>query len=190
MGYGLMVYSVDFDALLAAIGSGDNGIRRAISGRYKRDINRLNDNLGWSNERGEPSVFEAIRHLIMGDAKTLPGAMYGYGYKFIVEFYGQFLNNANYCPCSLSFMEEHRDPAMEALGLSVRVSDLGLCSAPIDFPFPNGFPGFGYWSPEEVSTAADTLSTHTSQLSEEMEDIRGWLQTAQRQGHGIIGFYH
>ncbi len=75
-----MVYSVDINKLTGLYESGNDTVRRSISGRFRQRITRLNDNFGLSNERGEPSIFEAIRHIIMGGEKTLPGFAYGYGF--------------------------------------------------------------------------------------------------------------
>ena len=104
MSYGLMAFSVDSDHHNRTIDSGDDGKLREICGRFKRAITSTNNQLDWSNERGEPGVFEAIRHLVMRDPKTLPGAMYAYGYKHIVEYHGRFLDNSTLYPCSLSVM--------------------------------------------------------------------------------------
>jgi hypothetical protein len=56
MGYGLMVYSVDLDKILAVMGSGDDRVRKAISGRFKDHIMEINTVLCYSNDRGDPSV--------------------------------------------------------------------------------------------------------------------------------------
>jgi hypothetical protein len=190
MGYGLMVYSVDIGQLTATIGSGDDGKRRAICGRFKRSIASINDQLGWSNERGAPSVFEAIRHLVMGDPKTLRGAMYGYGYKTIVEFHGRFLDNSMLYPCPLDVMTDELDPQLAELGIDLSLSELGHASAPVEFPRPDDFPGYGYWSAERVKRALGPARDARTTLSPEILPVLGWLQHAAPLGHGIVGFYH
>ena len=189
MGYGTMVYSLDFAAHRASLDSGDDKLRRMISGRFRRDIQRLNEELDWSNERGAPNVFEAIRHLLMGGPKELPGAMYGYGYKFIVEFQGRFLPNDRFYPCRSSYQEEELQPQLDALDLGLRLDRLNFGGALADFPPPMDFPGIGHWDPDEIARARPLLDAATG-LSPELEQVRGWLRQAHDAGHGLIGFYH
>lgn len=192
MSYGTMVYSVDFDKLRAIFGSGDNGTRRAISGRFKRDIYRLNDDFDWSNERGEASVFEALRHMIMGGepVEGLEGAMYGYGYKFIVEFFGRFMPNSCFYPCNSSHQSSEIQPQLDAHGVKLSLFSLSFGGAVGgSFPMPDDFPGFGYWSPEAVASAHEIMKDLDG-LSDELAEIRGWLSHASAEGHGLVGFYH
>lgn len=116
MGYGVMAYAVDIDGLVKLCGGGDDRARRAVCGRFRSQIQRTNEELGWSNERGEPSVFTAINQLVMGEQRTLSGAMYGYGFKFIVELSGQFLENGRFYPCPSRYLAETVDAELAGLG--------------------------------------------------------------------------
>ena len=187
MGYGVMAYAVDIDALVALCGSGDNQRRRAICGRFREDISRTNDYFDCSNERGEPSIFTAIEHLVMGGDKTLPGYLYGYGFKYIVQFHGKFLNNGPFYPCRSSYIEEEIDPAIAATGSSLRMFQLIFRGAPVSFPPPDDFPGIGYWTADEVEQGLQPMRSGTTT---ELVTIASWLGRASAEKKGIVGFYH
>ncbi|MEV4133206.1 hypothetical protein AB0J72_13685 [Dactylosporangium sp. NPDC049742] len=187
MGYGVMAYRVDIDRLAALCGSGDNQARRAICGRFRTDIARLNDDLDCSNDRGEPSVFTAIEHLVMGGDKTLPGHLYGYGFKYMVEFSGRFLDNSLFYPCPSSYLDSTVDPALKATGATITMSDLIFRGAPVSFPSPDDFPSIGYWTAAAVAAAAEPLKAATT---DEARAVAAWTATAAAEQKGIVGFYH
>lgn len=189
MGYGFMVFAVDFAAVRACAASGDDKVRRSISGRFKVDIASTNDQLGWSNERGEPGVFTALKHLIMGEPLTLEGAMYGYAYKYIVEFFGRSLDNSHFYPCSSSFAEAEIDPELAKVGLAARMSNLAFGESLIKFPHPADFPGFGYWTHEQVSEDAAKAATISS-TNEHVTQVVQWVRHAHASRRGIVSFYH
>ena len=189
MSYGTMVYSVDFDKLESVFNSGDDKARRMISGRFRANIYSTNDQLGWSNERGADNVFEGIRHLIMGGEKNLPGVMYGYAYKYIVEFYGTFLSNEHFYPCNSAWQEEHIQPQLDALGVKLSLLSLSFGGALTTFPTPDDFPGIGRWTPAAIATALPIMAA-ASDLSPELAEIKSWLAFASAKGNGLVGFYH
>ncbi|GLZ78116.1 hypothetical protein Afil01_29230 [Actinorhabdospora filicis] len=187
MGYGVMAYSVDIDGLVALCSSGDDRMRRVISGKARESIYRTNDELGWSNERGEPSVFMAINHLVLGQEMTLPGVMYGYAFKYIVEFSGRFLDNGLFYPCSSEYMTDTVDVELAELGATVRMNDLIYGGAPVSFPTPEDFPLIGYWSAQQVAESVEPVRAGTG---EHTKAIGTWLDQSAAQGRGIVGFYH
>ncbi|GIG64433.1 DUF7691 family protein [Phytomonospora endophytica] len=187
MGYGVMAYSVDIDKLVALCGSGDDRMRRVISGKSRESIYRTNDQLGLSNERGEPSVFTAINHLILGEEMTLEGYMYGYAFKYIVEFSGRFLSNGPFYPCSSDYLSDTVDAELAEVGASVRMTDLIWDGAPVSFPRPDDFPMIGHWTAEQVAASVEPVRAGTS---EELKTIGTWLDQSAAQGRGIVGFYH
>jgi hypothetical protein len=188
MSYGLMVYSVDIDKVLSACGSGDDGLRRAISGRFRDRIADTNDQLGYSNERGEPSVFEAIRHLILGQDKSLDSALYGYGLKYIVEFYGRFLDNSLFYPAPMEFITGEVGGKLADTGAVVKMSDL-VYASPIQLPRPDDFPLYGHWTAADVAQSAAPVRTYADKTPE-LQAIEGWLTYAEDNGEGIVGYYH
>jgi hypothetical protein len=187
MGYGVMAYAVDIDKLVAFCGSGDDRMRRVISGKFREDIYRINDDLGWSNERGEPSVFTAIKHLIMGEEKTLEGTMYGYGFKFIVEFSGRFLDNGPFYPCPSQYLSDTVDVELAGVGATISMSGLIFDGAPVSFPSPDDFPAIGHWTADQV---ADNVEPLRAGSSTELKTISKWLDQAAATGRGVVGFYH
>ena len=182
-----MAYAVDIDAVRAVCGSGDEQRRRAICGRFRADIARFNDEFELSNDRGADNVFTAIGHLIAGGEKPLEGYLYGYGFKYIVEFFGRFLDNGPFHPCSSSFLSQQVDPAIEATGATLRMEDLIFAGAPVAFPPPDDFPAIGYWSAEDVAASVEPLRAGTS---DEVRTIASWTAEAAAAERGIVGFYH
>lgn len=189
MSYGLMAYSVDIDKLQESCGSGNDALRRAISGRFKNYIASTNEQLGYANDRGEPSVFLAIRHLIMGDEQNLDRALYAYGFKYIVEYFGKFLDNSLFYPASYDFLLDEVGAQLTNAGATVKMFDLLNCRAPVSFPRPDDFPSYGYWSAESVATSVRPLETYSGK-TEELESIQQWLEFAASRGEGIVGYYH
>jgi hypothetical protein len=187
MGNGVMAYAVDIDKLVALCGSQDDRMRRAISGRFRERIYRTNDQLGWSNERDEPSVFTAIKHLIMGEEKTLEGAMYGYGFEFIVEFSGQFLDNGLFYPCPSRHLSETVDVELADVGATISMIDLIFGGAPVSFPSPDDFPAIGHWTADQVARNVEPLRAGSSA---ELKTIAKWLDQAAATGRGVVGFYY
>jgi hypothetical protein len=189
MSYGLMIYSVDLDKIKEICGSGNDQTRRAISGRFRERIYSTNDHLGYSNERGEPSIFEAIRHLIMGGEMNLDGAMYGYAYKYIVGFYGKFLDNNRFMPCSYEYLTETLNENLKKIGISLDLMNLAASRSPIAFPRPDDFPLFGYWAKEEIQKNLPILQ-NCKHKTEENTSIQEWLETAVSKNEEIVGFWH
>jgi hypothetical protein len=187
MGHGVMAYAVDIDAVQAVCGSGDDQRRRAICGRFRAGITRLNDEFDLSNDRGADNVFTAIGHLVLGGDKTLDGYLYGYGFKYIVEFSGRLLNNAPFYPCPSSYLSEHVDPALKATGATLSMSDLIFRGAPVSFPPADGFPAIGYWTAGEVAAGVEPLRAGTT---DEVSTVAQWTAQAAAAGQGIVGFYH
>jgi hypothetical protein len=189
MGYGLMVYSVDISKLISICGSRNDALRRSILGRFKRDIVSTNEQLGYSNERGEASVFMAIQHLIMDDAKTLDGALYAYGLEYIIRFFGKFLDNNLFYPCSIDFLTEEINNHLKSANATLDMGDLIFRNSPISFPSPDDFPFYGYWRPEVVKVNIEPLNAHSAKTPE-LEAIQEWLKDADSKGEGIFAYYY
>lgn len=193
MGYGVMAWAVDIDKVTALCGSGDNQARRAVCGRFRTDIASSNEYFDLSNDRGAPNLFTAIEHLVMGGEKPLDGYLYGYGFKYIVQFLaGRPLDNSAFYPCPSSYIESTVDPALTATGAKLSVFGLIFDGAPVDFPMPDDFPGIGHWTADEVAAAEPHLqaAVPAGDAAEQVAAVAGWVATAKSRGHGVVGFYH
>ncbi len=198
MSYGLMVYSVDLDKVIAACGSGDDKLRRMICGRFRNDLSRRQDWFSSEIEGGAPSPFDAIRALIMGDPPMVGhGFMYGYAYKDLVGHFGQSQYNNPFSPCNHAWIEAI-GATLTTLGAStLSMSNLQYGGSPVKFPNPDDFPAFGYWSRDDVLAGNDLLNGPEFQSdlvppdhAEAIDAIRGWLTFAAGRRDAIVAFYH
>jgi hypothetical protein len=188
----LMVYSVNMDRLLATCGSGDKRLIQTLSRRYKHTIDLIFEDAAeagithWTPD-GE---FLPVRHLIMGKADSiLPGDFYGYGFKFIVEHMGYFLDNHVFCPTRLNFILDEAETLLKASGATVRLSDLVMRGSPVAFPPPEGYPMIGYWRPDEIHDNNARLRGAALDRGV-IASIRAWLAYAASRNEGIIGVYY
>ncbi|MGI5243812.1 DUF7691 family protein [Dactylosporangium sp. CA-139066] len=187
MGYGVMAYPVDIEALREVCGGGDDRRRRAICGRFRQQIARFNDDFELSNERGAGNLFAAIGHIVMGQDMPLPGYLYGYGFKYIVEFHGRFLDNSPFYPCPSAYLDAHVDPTIKATGATLSMFELISGGAPVPLPPPDDFPGIGHWPAADVAANVEPLGAGTT---DEVRTVAAWARQAAAAGHGIVGFYH
>ena len=183
-----MVYSADINKLTGLYESGTDTVRRSISGRFRQRITRLNDNFGLSNERGEPSIFEAIRHIIMGGEKTLPGFAYGYGFECMVDFYGKFQRNELFYPCSFDWLTSDIGGQLKATGATVTMDDL-VFKSPVLLPSADDFPVYGHWTAESIAASVEPLKA-TQNRSEELDAILEWCDFAAGRSEGLVGYYY
>lgn len=145
--------------------------------------------MGYSNERGEPSVFMAIQHLIMGDAKTLDGALYAYGFKYIIQHFGKFLDNNLFYSCPISFLTEEVQSHLISAGTTLDMGDLIYQRSPVNWPLPDEYPLYGYWRLLDVAANIQPLNAHNDKTPE-LKAIQGWLEFAGCKGEGIFAYYH
>jgi hypothetical protein len=191
MGYGLMVYAIDIDRLQAVCGSGDIELYEAIVDRYRSDIASVNTALDLeSYHQSDPSIFEGIRHLIMGLPKNFDGAIYGYSVEFIVKYFGTFLDNSMFYPCDLNFLSDTIGD--RSIGISI---DNLIFRRPITgLPFPDDFPMYGHISNSEVANVADLfrniLEEYKDREMDELACIAGWFQFAADRQLGLVGYYY
>jgi hypothetical protein len=186
MGYGLTPYSVSIDKLVEACGSCDDALRRAICERFKDEITLVDDFLDHSNEEG---ISLAIKHLIMNEDQTLDGASYGYGFEFIVRFFGDRLDNNLFYPCHAEYLENEVDAMVKETGAIISLSDLCYRGAPVDFRLPDDFPFIGHWTAGEVAQSIGPFQS-SSKKTGELKAVLEWLEYSASRGEGIVGFYY
>lgn len=186
MGRCLMIYSTDTARLDGLFGSGDDKARRMVSGRFRSQISSRNDQLGYSNERGADSIFTGIRHLIMGDDKTLSGDLYFNAYEMIVQSCGHFLDNSHFCPFRGSWLEDV-NATLASHGSTLDLDALAYGGARVEFPEPAPELGTGGWDHERIASNLKTLDG-ASGLPAEVQEIRSWLRHAKDHGRELVGF--
>lgn len=198
MSYCLMVYAVRFDKLKPVFGSGDDKLRRMISGRFKSRLAQRADWFSTEIENGSPTPFDAIKALIMGPVPEKGhGFMYAYAYETIVEHFGRFLDNNAFSSIRWSFMEEVEQGFKKSgLDEALPFQDLYLGKALCDFPRPDDFPSMGYWTPEKVVAGQKRFgeiempNDVEPYVKDALLAVRGWVNSAAGKGEGIVGFYY
>ncbi len=190
MGQCLEVYCIEHQWLKDTIDSGQDAVRRAISGRFRSNIYRDNDWNDLSNDRGAPNIFEAIRDLIMGDPRDLDDHLYWYAFKYIVNFNGRFLDNSQFCPFRGDYLgdigEELKGHGAGALDLY----SLAWGGSPSGTKVPQPMDGvnFGRWEAAEIKDGLAALSA-ASDLSPACASVLEWLKTADERGHILVGIH-
>lgn len=196
MSYALTTYVVDLDVLHASVGSGDDGLRRMIGGRFKRELEHFDDQFSGLDLL---PVRDAVRAVIEG-GPFVPGqgTMYTYAYKWICEFHGRYLFNNDFSPMRAGWPETV-DEGLKAVGVTaVRVAEFGYGRAPEPIPAPDDFiPGYGEWSPQECRTALEQWAAATAEdraaldphVRQAAESCMEWCRTADAAGRGVAGFF-
>lgn len=193
-----MTYVVDLDVLHRSIGSKDTKLRRMIGGRFRQHLAGFDAQ--FDDLDHHLPIYEGIRAVIDGGPfEEKHSVTYNYAYEWICKFHGRFLDNSNFSPMRSGWTEAV-DEGLTELGVTaVRVSDLGMGSAPDPIPFSsNGFPSYGEWSLSECEKALEQWE----QVSEESkagidsyvlkaaESSMGWCETAVSAGRGVAGFFY
>lgn len=190
MGQCLEVYSVSRAALAKAINSGNDNIRRQISGRSRSEIDRISEWYKWSTQRGEPTVFEAIRHLVMDDERTLPDhLMYHSAYKCIVSPYATFLDNTEFCPFRGHYLDDI-NAELKTAGTTLSMYGIAWGGAPADFRIPSNYHDVatGTWDEESIASNLVVLNQY-EECSPALLQIRTWLAHAHSHQNMLVGFH-
>jgi hypothetical protein len=127
--------------------------------------------------------------LIVGELLNLPPELYAYGFKFIVRFFGEHLDNSPFSPCDLAFLTDEIDAGLEETGATLCMANLVFRGAPVDFPRPDDFPLIGYWTVAEVRDNYPVLKDYKP-LARTLVTIRSWLHYANKRHQDIVAFYH
>lgn len=191
MGYGLMGYAVDVEGLQRFVGSQDEKTRRMICGRFRGEMQRLDDSFSYAPE---PSTRDAIYRIVHGEAKPGAAFKYAYAFKLIVEHFGRHLPNGALYPIRGEYMDAV-DGALSAGGVTaISLSGLSYGGFPVELPRPDDFPGTGYLTAAQVVEADDQLRAMADPADPEVldavQDLRAWTREARAKGWGIVAFYH
>lgn len=190
MGQCLEIYSVSRASLAQIINSGDDSSRRKISGRSRRGIEKVSELHDWSTARGKPTIFEAIRHLVMDDERTLEDhRMYYEAYKFLVEPNSSSLSNTDLGDFDDDYLTVLNTELQEAGG-TLDLHELAKSGAPADFRIPSNHEGVntGIWDEESIASNLVILNQH-EELSPTLMQIRIWLAHAHSHQNMLVGFH-
>ncbi|WP_436774879.1 DUF7691 family protein [Yinghuangia sp. YIM S09857] len=196
MSLSLSVFIVDPTLPRAAIGSGDVRTRRAIGGRFKKQMARDDEYFASEIEAGAPSLYEALTAVVDGGPFGAAHAFqYGYAYRMICAFHGRQIWGNNFSPFKFGWLARV-DESLKAIGVdAVQVSEFGY-GLPSPLPTTD-LPGHGVWSPEDCATALaqyeavteDQLGALDREVREAIEECAEWLREAcAREGRGVVGF--
>jgi hypothetical protein len=188
MGYGIHVYAVDFDALLALPGS-DAG--RALADRLAPECDEIDGSLG--TDPG--TALGALRELMSGEKlKTSAGPEYAYALELVCRAKGRWLENARWSAMRGSWFDAV-DAALAKAGADVKLtSAVFYAGPPIRTPWPDDFPSMGRVQPAAVGPMLETLeralAAMTGDEAEAVREVVSWLRDAARDGRGLATFYY
>lgn len=196
MSFSLTLFVVDPEIPRNAIGSQDVRMRRAIGGRFKREMAQDDDYFASRIEDGAPTRYEALTAVIDGGPFNEQHAFqYGYAYRLICAFHGRMLVTSNFSPFRSGWLERV-DEGLKSLGVTaVQVAELGY-GLPAPLPYTD-LPGHGVWTPSECTTALEQYEAAAEEqfavldreVREAVEEAATWLQAARTaEGRGIVGF--
>lgn len=199
MSRALTIYLVNLGQARGAVASGDEKLRRMLSGRFKDDMARDDDYFASAIGRGAPTRREALRAVIHGGPFDRQyGWQYGYAYEMICRHFGRYLNNNHFSPFRGSWLETV-DEGLDTLGMTaVRVTSFMYGALPEPLPRPDEVPGYGEWTAAQCReglaqwSAAMQAGRHGEVDAQVLDAIRScvaWMQEALRKpGSGIAGF--
>ncbi|UGQ12711.1 hypothetical protein LO772_03565 [Yinghuangia sp. ASG 101] len=196
MSFSLTLFVVDPDTAHNAIGSKDVRMRRAIGGRFKREMARDDDYFSSQIADGAPTRYEALTAVVDGGPfDEAHGFQYGYAYRMICAFHGRMIVTSNFSPFRAGWLERV-DEGLKSLGVTaVRVAEFGY-GLPSALPYTD-LPGHGVWTAAECATALEQYEAATEdqfaaldrEVREAADEAATWLQSARAaQGRGIVGF--
>jgi hypothetical protein len=191
MSSGLMVYAVNIEQLQTVCGGGDLPLCEQILHRFREEIGTRNHELGLQPyHQSDPTLFDAIQHLIIGQTKVFDGDVYGYALEYIVRYFGQSMNNAMFYPCDLSILSTTIGDRLTG----VQIDNLVFRGLITGVPYPNDFPTYGHLKADEVANATaqlkDVSAYYVDRDMDELAFIAGWLEYATERHEGLVGYYY
>jgi hypothetical protein len=191
MSYGLMVYAVNIEQLQTVCGGGDLDLYEQILHRFGEEIGTRNYELGLQPyHQSDPTLFDAIQHLIIGQTKVFDGDVYGYALEYIVRYFGQSMNNAMFYPCDLKILSTTIGDQLTG----VQIDNLVFRGLIAGVPYPIDFPTYGHLKAGEVANATAQLqgvsAYYADRDMDELAFIVGWLQYAADRHEGLVGYYY
>ncbi|WP_236238916.1 hypothetical protein [Streptomyces sp. CC228A] len=200
MSYALSPYLVDIAKARAAIGSGDDKLRRMIGGRFKQQMAHADEWFADELAQGAPSRYEALRAVVAGGPFDAAHAFqYGYAYQMICEFHGRWLFNNDFSPFRSGWLERVDEGLREASVTAVAVTDFMYGSVPEPLPRPDFLPAYGEWTPDQCAeglaqweaAAPEKRGGLDPEVLAAVESCVDWMRQARaREGYGVVAFGH
>jgi len=198
MSYGIHPYAVSVAEIKRAVGSKDAKLLKTLRKEYRRELKDDADDL--DADEGEISLDLALEHLINGDELNEHfGYKYGYALKLLCEHFGDLLNNGKWSALGWDWIETV-DEALSDAGVDAKVfrmdPHLTTRGAPIKLPDIDDFPSIGYVLESEIAKIIEALRPATpkaiddEEISDSIEQVRTWLNTAAGSHRDLVCFYH
>ncbi|MEU8140231.1 DUF7691 family protein [Streptodolium elevatio] len=196
MSLSLSLFIVDPALPRAVIGSGDVRTRRAIGGRFKRDMAHDDEYFASEIEAGAPTLYEALTAVVDGGPFGATHTFqYGYAYRMICAFHGRRVVGNSFSPFRFGWLARV-DEGLKSIGVdAVQVSEFGYG---LPSPLPQtDLPGHGVWSPQDCAAALtqyeavteEQLADLDPEVREAIEECADWLREARaHEGRGVVGF--
>lgn len=188
MSYGIHAYAIDFEALTAALGSGDEVLLRRLQEDHRDELSSLDQLFDDDIAEGAPSVGDALRLLIKGGATPSQpdNAQYGYALELICRSLGEALYPDSLTQLSISWLSAQ--PALNELGAGAGVLRPLL-------PLPLDFPGVGCIAPDDVmEKVAEARAAASASLDPDTEDCYAeylrWLDRALLGRRALLSFLY
>ncbi len=184
MSYGVMAYLVKTEDLLkpqakksglfCIFGSKKNNINQTIIERHSEELDEIDvdiedDGSLDSSLRSREILNELITNSVSGNSYS---SAYGYVFKVLCEYHGEFLDNYNWYPCDPDSFYEI--PFMSSV-------------LPIKFPIPDDFPGLGFVDHKKIK--ADKIES-TILSEDQIQSLKSWFALAIERQADIYLFYH
>ncbi|QKW23582.1 hypothetical protein HUT16_34815 [Kitasatospora sp. NA04385] len=202
MSSSLNVFLLDPAATRGLVGSGDDGLLRAVGDRFGGELASDDDWFSYEIDNGAPRAAEALRAVVHGgpySADRGHAFQYGYAYQRLCRLNGEFLDNSGFSPFRGAWLDVV-DEGLRELGVTeVSVAEFGYDGGlPAGVPRSLEYPGCGEWTHAQCRAALAQFEQaerdgHAPELPPETAkaaaDVASWLRrAAARPGLGVIGF--
>jgi hypothetical protein len=200
MGYGVMAFAVDLDAIRADIGSKSQEALALYGAKLENDGELAEMIRSHSDEGdGAPTPHDLLRHLIMGEPYDEGlGFAYAYCFKHMVDVRGQFLDNSAWLPIRLDHLDKVQ-AALTAAGVDEKLFSIQAAiwsGPPIALPPIDDFPGIGVVSKERIAPAqaavagVDVDKIDDDDVRASVQSLHGWLTLCVQLKRDLVCFYH
>lgn len=204
MGSTLVPIAIELGRLDAALGSGDERLLSAVLGRYRGEIEPIDDMAAEFFEDedvdGVFTVRDALRQMVMGEEYRRErglGFVYGYTLHFLCLHLGEELPNGWWRTTSGWPVKQRVDQALAAAGVAEGVLRTRLLvgrGPPVPLPEIEDYPSVGYLRVGEARVALTAVpedgvaAVGDPDIRGALGVLRGWLSACVESGRDLICF--